>query len=41
MKEEHYVIVSFPENKYVDHVVPKNNQVTDVANEIMSVLKET
>ena len=41
MKEEHYVIVSFPDNKYVDHVVPESSRATDVANEIMSVLKET
>ena len=41
MKEEHYVIVSFPDNKYVDHVVPESSRATNVANEIMSVLKET
>ena len=34
-------IVSFSENKYVDHEVSKCNQTTDVANEIMAVLKET
>ena len=27
MKEEHYVIVSFPENKYVDHVGEVPNEV--------------
>ena len=27
MKEEHYVIVSFPENKYVDHVGDVPNEV--------------
>jgi hypothetical protein len=41
MKEEHYVIVSFPDNKYIDHVVPESSRATDVANEIMSVVKET
>ena len=25
MKEEHYDIVFFPENKYVNHAVPKSN----------------
>src|SRR5580693_7826041 len=34
MKEEHYVIVYFPKNKYVDHVVSESNRATD-AIEIM------
>ena len=41
MKEVHNVIVSFPKNKFVDHVVLKSNRATDVVNEIMLVLKET
>ena len=41
MKEEQYAIASFPNKKYIDHVVPESSESTDVANEIMSLLKET
>ena len=41
VKEEHYVLISYPENKYVDHVVPESSRAADVVTEIMSVIKQT
>ena len=41
MKEEQYAIASFPNKKYIDHVVPESSEAADVANEIMSLLKDT
>ena len=34
-KEEHYVIVSFPQNKYVNHVTPQSSKAVDIAQEIL------
>lgn len=39
-KEDHYVIVSFPDGTYVDHVAPQSGKSDSVASEILSVLKE-
>ena len=41
IKEEHYVIVSFPNNNYIDHVVPETAKAEDVANELLSVIANT
>ena len=39
VKVEHYVIVSFPRDSYIDHGVPNSN--SHVANEILSVIRNT
>jgi hypothetical protein len=41
VKEEHYVIVSYPNATYVDHVVPNSSRATDIAKEIISVITGT
>ena len=41
IKEEHYVIVSFPGDNYIDHVVPSSSKSEDVAKEILSVINDT
>lgn len=41
IKEEHYVIISFPNNNYIDHVVPQTSKAEDIANEILSVIANT
>lgn len=41
LKEEHYAIISFPGNKYIDHVVPESSKSVDITREIMSVIIET
>ena len=41
VKEELYVIVSYPDGKYVDHVMPDSSKFRDVAKEILSVVKST
>ena len=41
IKEEHYVIVSFPNNNYIDHVVPETGKAADIANKILSVIANT
>jgi hypothetical protein len=41
IKEEHYVILSFPNNYYIDHVVPETGKAVDVAKEILSVITDT
>lgn len=41
VKEEHYVIVSYPNATYVDHVMPNTNRASDVAKEIISVITST
>lgn len=41
VKEEHYVIVSYPNATYVDHVMPNSSRASDVAKEIISVIKGT
>ena len=38
IKEEHYVIVSFPNNTYIDRVMPETGKAADVANEILSII---
>lgn len=39
--EEHYAIVSFPGNIYIDHVMPATSKAYDVTKEIMSVINDT
>lgn len=41
IKEEPYVIVSFPNNNYIDHVVPETGKAADIANKILSVIANT
>ena len=41
IKEEHYVIVSFPNYNYIDHVMPETGKAADVANEILSIIANT
>jgi hypothetical protein len=38
VKEDHYTIVAFPEEKYVDHITPESGKAQDVVKEILSVL---
>lgn len=40
IKEEHYVLVSFPTGIYIDHVVPGSKKSADVSKEILSVIKD-
>jgi len=40
-KEDHYVIVAYPGESYIDHVAPKTGQAKDIAAEILSVINET
>lgn len=40
-KEEHYVLVSFPEASYVDHVAPKSGKSSDISSEIQIFLQST
>ena len=39
--KEHYVIVSYPDGKYVDHVMPDSSKSRDVAKGILSVVTST
>ena len=41
VKEEHYVIVSYPDGKYVNHVMPDSGTYRNVAKEILSVVTST
>ena len=41
IKEEYYVIVSFPNNNYIDPVIPETGNVDDVANKILSIIANT
>lgn len=41
IKQEHYVVLSYPGNIYIDHVVPQTSKATDVAKEIACVINET
>lgn len=41
VKQEHYVVVSFPGNVYIDHAVPQTSKAADVAQEIFSIIKQT
>ena len=38
-KEDYYVIVSFSDGTYVNHVAPQNGKAKDIAGEIMSVIR--
>ena len=40
-KEEHYSIVSYPGNIYIDHVVLESSKAADITKELMSVIIET
>ena len=40
MKKDHYVIVSYPGNIYVDHVAPQTGRSADITKELISVVRE-
>ena len=40
-KEDHYVIIGYPGQNYVDHVAPQTGKSKDIASEILSVIHET
>ena len=40
-KEEHYSIVSYPGNIYIDHIVHESSKAADITKELMSVIIET
>ena len=40
-KEEYYVIVAFPQCKYVDHVCVDSNKAENVADKVLSVIRQT
>lgn len=40
-KEEHYVTVAFPGDKYIDHVMPQSSKSADIAKELMSLIHST
>lgn len=40
-KEDHYVIVAYPGENYIDHVAPQTGQAKDIAAEMLSVINET
>ena len=39
IKEEHYVLVSFPSRSYVEHVVPASGKSEDISTELLSVIR--
>jgi len=41
IKEEHYEIISYPEERYIDHVLPESSKAIDIAKEILSTITET
>lgn len=40
-REDHYVVVAFPQEQYVDHVAPQSGKSNDIQREIMSVINDT
>jgi hypothetical protein len=40
-KEDHYVVVAFPQQQYVDHVSPQSGTSSDISAELLSVIKHT
>ena len=40
-KEDHYVLVSYPGDNYVDHVAPNSHKAIDICDAIMSVITST
>ena len=40
VKEDHYVIVGYPGNNYVDHVAPQTSNAADITKEMISTIKE-
>ena len=40
-KEDHYVIVTYPEEEYVEHVAPQSGRAQDIAIEIQAVIRDT
>jgi len=41
IKEKHYEIISYPEERYIDHVMPESIKAIDIAKEIISTITET
>jgi hypothetical protein len=40
-KEDHYVVVAFPQEQYVDHVAPQSGKASDITAELISLLNDT
>ena len=40
-REDHYVIVAFPQVQYVDHISPQSGKSNDICAEILSVINDT
>lgn len=40
-KEDHYVVVAYPGELYVDHASPQSGKASDIATEILSIIRET
>ena len=40
IKEDYYVIVSYPGNVYVDHVAPQTRRSADITKELILVVRE-
>jgi len=41
IKEEHNGIISYPKERYIDHVMPESSEAIDIAKEILSTITET
>ena len=41
IKEEHYVLVCYPSATYIDHVMPDSSKASDVAKEVLSIVRST
>lgn len=40
-KEDHYIIVAYPEEEYVEHVAPQSGKAHDIVAELQSVINDT
>ena len=40
IKEDHYVIVSYPGNVYMHHVAPQTGRLADITKELISIVRE-
>ena len=41
LREDHYIIVAYPEEEHVEHVVPQSGKAHDIAVELESVINDT
>ena len=40
-KEDHYAIIAYPSEQYVDHIAPQSGKAEDISKEILSVIRDT